>query len=90
MVDKTLIFNQLIITDSKNSLLFIGTLPSIELHPKENINFSTSVGETVLNQGNGYNVELISTNGQKYGSFLILFEWIQVSKVSKFTKDFVG
>ena len=82
MVNKTLVFNQLIITDSKNSLLFTATLPSIELHSEENINFSTCIGEIVLNQGSGYNVEIISANGQKYSSFLILFEWIQVSKVS--------
>jgi hypothetical protein len=82
MVNKTLVFNQLIITDSKNSLLFTATLPSIELHSEENINFSTCIGEVVLNQGSGYNVEIISANGQKYSSFLILFEWIQVSKVS--------
>jgi hypothetical protein len=82
MVDRTITFQQLAIKDSKSSLMFKSTLPSVELHPKENISISTNIGETQLNQGNGYSIELLSNSGQKYSSNLILFEWIQVTNVS--------
>jgi hypothetical protein len=82
MVDRTITFQQLVIKDSKSSLILKSTLPSVELHPKENISTSTNIGETELNQGDGYSIELQSTSGQKYSASLILFEWIQVTNVS--------
>lgn len=81
-VDKSVTFQQLAIKDSKSSLIFKNTLPSVELQPKEKISISTNIGETQLNQGNSYSIELLSTSGQKYSSSLILFEWIQVTNVS--------
>ena len=80
-VDKTIIFQQLEIKDSKNKI-FASTLPSVELQPKERISISTNIGETELNQGNGYSIELLSSSGQKYSGILILFEWIQVTNVT--------
>ncbi len=82
MVDRAITFQQLVIKDSKSSLIFKRTLQSVELLPKENISISTNIGETQLNQGNGYSIELLSTSGQKYSTSLILFEWIQVTNVS--------
>jgi len=82
MVNKTITFQQLMIKDSKSSLIFKSTLPSAELLPGENITISTNIGETQLTQGNGYGIELLSTIGQKYSSSLILFEWIQVTNVT--------
>jgi hypothetical protein len=82
MVNKTITFEQIAITDSKSNLLFKSALPSVELHPNENISISTNVGETPLNQGNDYNIELLSTNGQKYSTILILFERLQVTNVT--------
>lgn len=81
MVDRTITFQQLVIKDSKSSLIFNSTLPSVELHPKENISINTNIGETELNQGNHYSIELLSTKGEKYSSSLILYEWLQVSNV---------
>ena len=82
MVDRTISFQQLAIKDSKSSLIFKSTLPSVELPPKENIFISTNIGETELNQGNGYNIELLSASEKKYSSYLILYEWIQVTNVT--------
>ena len=80
-VDKTITFQQLVIKDSKNQI-FESTLPSVELQPRERVSISTNIGETELDQGNDYRIELLSSSGQKYGGILILFEWIQVTNVT--------
>ena len=81
MVNKTITFQQIAVTDSKSNLLFKSALPPVDLHANQNISISTNVGETPLNQGNDYTIELLSTNGQKYSTVLILFEWLQVGNV---------
>ena len=82
LVNETLYFNQLAIISSRSNPLFTCPLSLIELPKFGNISFSVSIGNALLEGGNGYSVELLTSNGGKYVSSLILFEWISVSKVS--------
>ena len=71
MVDRTITFQQLVIKDSKSSLIFKSTLPSVELHPKEIFLYLLTLGRLNLIKEMAIVLSFALEWGQKYSSSLI-------------------